>query len=235
MPKIMTYPDGEQVTFGYNARALLTSVTGTNAYVSGTTYDPAGRVSTRTLGNGLTQTFGYYNWDEKVNNVGQGGRLKTLTTGTLQNLAYQYDSVGNIKQIVNSIASETNTYEYDALYRLTNWTLNGTTETYQYDSSTGNLLSKAGVGLNYPTNGSLPHAATSATIGGNTNTYDYDLNGNQTHRLVHSIVNGQMVTQEFNLGYDAENRVVSVAGIKGTTYSATFTYRCNGKSRVQGG
>jgi RHS repeat-associated protein len=78
---------------------------------------------------------------------------------------------------------------------------------------------------------------TSATIGGNTNSYDYDSNGNQTHRLVHTIVNGQPVTQEFEMGYDAENRVVSVTGINGTNYSANFVYDGNGqrvKSTING-
>jgi len=55
-------------------------------------------------------------------------------------------------------------------------------------------------------------------------------NGNQTHRLVHTIVNGQPVTQEFELGYDADreaplwgNRLVSVTGVNGATMSAVFT------------
>jgi RHS repeat-associated protein len=46
---------------------------------------------------------------------------------------------------------------------------------------------------------------------------------------VHTIVNGQPVTQEYNLGYDAENRVVSVTGVNGTNYSASFTYDGNGQ------
>ena len=93
----MKYPDGEEVTYNYDARILLDSVAGTNTYVFDTQYDSAGRVTSRELGNGLVQTFGYYGWDEKVNNLGQGGRLETLATGTLQNLAYVYDSVGNIE------------------------------------------------------------------------------------------------------------------------------------------
>jgi RHS repeat-associated protein len=76
-----------------------------------------------------------------------------------------------------------------------------------------------------------------ATFGENTSTYDYDFNGNQTHRLVHSIVNGQPVTQEFEIEYDAENRVKNVTGVEGTTYSANFTYDGNGqrvKSTING-
>ena len=52
-------------------------------------YDSAGRITSRALGNDLTQNFGYYLWDEKasVNGVQtrQGGRLKTLSTDGLNN------------------------------------------------------------------------------------------------------------------------------------------------------
>jgi RHS repeat-associated protein len=213
LPLTMRYPDNELVTFNYDSRALLNSVIGANTYVSGSTYDSAGRATSRTLGNGLTQTFGYYNWDEKVNNVGQGGRLKTLTTGSLQNLAYQYDAVGNIKQITNSIASETSTYEYDVIYRLTSWTLNGVTETYQYNSTTGNLSNKAGLGLQY-NDANHVHAATNA----NSNAYQYDSNGNQTSRTIGG--------NNYTLGYDAENRLVSVTG---PSLNAQFTYDGDGR------
>jgi YD repeat-containing protein len=37
------------------------------------------------------------------------------------------------------------------------------------------------------------------------------------------------VTQEYNLGYDAENSIVSVTGVKGTTYSARFYYDGDGR------
>ncbi len=42
-----------------------------------------------------------------MNSIGQGGRLETLVTGTLQNLTYIYDKVGNILSITNSVAGET--------------------------------------------------------------------------------------------------------------------------------
>jgi YD repeat-containing protein len=50
------------------------------------------------------------------------------------------------------------------------------------------------------------------------NTYGYDDNGNQTTR----VIGGQTVT----LGYDAENRLVSVTG---TNLSAQFTYNGDGQ------
>ena len=47
--------------------------------------------------------------------------MKTIKSGTgaapaaLQNLTYSYDAVGNITQIANPLASETQAYGYDAL------------------------------------------------------------------------------------------------------------------------
>jgi YD repeat-containing protein len=40
------------------------------------------------------------------------------------------------------------------------------------------------------------------------------------------------VTQEFEMGYDAENRLVSVTGVNGTTLSTTFTYNGDGQKVI---
>jgi RHS repeat-associated protein len=99
--------------------------------------------------------------------------------------------------------------------------LNGATENYSYESATGNLDIKAGVDLNY-TDANHKHAVTNA----GTNTYLYDANGNQITRTV----NGQT----FNLGYDAENRMVSVTG---PSMNASFVYDGDGarvKSTING-
>jgi YD repeat-containing protein len=225
LPKTMEYPDNELVTFNYDSRALLDYVIGADTYVSATEYDSAGRAKSRSLGNGLTQSFDYYNWDEKVNNVGQGGRLKTLTTSSLQNLAYVYDAVGNVKQITNSIASETSAYEYDSLNRLTSWMLNGVTEQYGYNVA-GNLSSKGTVTMNY-NDVNHAHAVTDA----NGNSYQYDSNGNMTQRVITS----GPEAGTYDLFYDAENRLVQVK--KDNATIAQFTFDGNGnrvKSIVDG-
>jgi hypothetical protein len=46
-----------------------------------------------------------------VNGVGQGGRLQNLLTGTLQDLNYKYDAVGNITSLTNVTAGEMNADE----------------------------------------------------------------------------------------------------------------------------
>ncbi|NUQ85285.1 MAG: hypothetical protein HUU11_11275, partial [Anaerolineales bacterium] len=202
LPISMAYPDGEVITYDYNNRMLLNSVIGTSTYVQSTTYDSTGRIDDRLLGNGLTQNYSYYGWNETAivdgMSTGQGGRLKTITVGSLQDLSYLYDAVGNIRQITNPIASETNLYGYDALNRLTSWDLNGVSEAYTYDPATGNLQTKAGTTLQY-NDAAHVHAVTNA----GSNTYSYDPNGSQTTRTI----GGQIYT----LGYDAENRLVSVS------------------------
>jgi RHS repeat-associated protein len=218
LPVTMKYPDGEFVTTTYDNNMLPKTTIGNATYVSNTNYDSAGRMTSRVLGNGLTQAYHYYEWDEKVNNIGQGGRLETLVTGSLQNLAYVYDKVGNIAQMTNSVAGETSAYGYDELDRLTSWALNGTTESYDYDD-TGNLIDKNGLLLDYPdAEGSTPthpHAVTSA----NASVYAYDNNGNQTTHTFGS--------DHFDLTYDAENRLVEVQ--KNDATIALFTYDGDGK------
>ncbi|MBI5825424.1 MAG: RHS repeat protein, partial [Chloroflexi bacterium] len=171
----------------------------------------------RLLDNGLTQNFTYNPWGT------QGGRLQSLTTAkpdglggivSLQNLSYVYDAAGNVKQITNPLASETNTYGYDPLDRLTSWNLNGTTENYTYDAD-GNLDIKAGMDLNY-NDATHEHAVTH--IGG-VQKYWHDANGNQTKRIVGA--------DTYDLAYDAENRMVEVK--KNNTVMATFVYDGDGR------
>ena len=65
MPATMTYPgpDAETVKYSYNARMLLDSLSGSLSYISRTDYDTAGRMTSRSLGNGLTQHYNYFGWD----------------------------------------------------------------------------------------------------------------------------------------------------------------------------
>ncbi|MBL7943020.1 MAG: RHS repeat protein, partial [Flavobacteriales bacterium] len=203
LPIAMTYPDNETLTYGYDNRMLPTTVNsslGGMSYVSSSTYDAAGRMNTRALGNGLTQTYNYYAWNEKVNNVGQGGRPKTLTVGTLQSLGYSYDANGNIASIADSISGENQVFGYDTINRLISSTVtNGPApyaESYSYNPTNGNLINNGAATLSYNDPAHI-HAATNA----GTNSYAYDANGNMTDRNVGG--------QNFDLAYDAENRLTS--------------------------
>jgi RHS repeat-associated protein len=219
LPQTMTYPvDNEVVTFNYNNNMLPTSVTGTDTYAQSIAYDSAMRMTQLIRGaNKVNSVFTYNAWNA------DGGRLLNLTstqvsTSTqLQNSTYDYDSVGNINTITDSLLGpQTQTFTYDNLDRLLSSNVTGGTnglysEGYTYNGTTGNLASKNSV--NYTYNASHKHAVASA----GSNSYGYDANGNMTSRTVGG--------QSYTLAYDAENRLVSVSGAA----TASFVYDADGK------
>jgi RHS repeat-associated protein len=103
--------------------------------------------------------------------------------------------------------------------------VNGTNGTYAlqnytYNSSTGNLSSKAGVNYTYG-DSNHDHAVT----GMGSDSFTYAANGNQITRNVSG--------SAYTLGYDAENHLVSVGG----AVTATFVYDGDGnrvKATVSG-
>ena len=120
----ITYPNGSQVSYTYNLAGQLSRVQNKLSggswadIVSSFAYAPHGQVATTTFGNGAstTRTFNPYALYRlsQLQTFGQGG--------TIQNLNYSYDSVGNITQIEN--VANTNTFavtnfSYDQLNRLT--------------------------------------------------------------------------------------------------------------------
>jgi RHS repeat-associated protein len=129
----ITYPDGETVTYAYDAGGLLESATGHRAagsaapgdevYLASMMYDAFGQRVRRVLGNGVGSAYAY---DPLTR------RLASLTTTTplgrtLQAITYGYDRVGNVRTMVNGIGepvgdqsgSVSFEYGYDDLYRLT--------------------------------------------------------------------------------------------------------------------
>ena len=137
------------------------------------------------------------------------GRLKTLktekmvngqVTATYQNLDYQqFDGVGNIKILADSVNNITHNYTYDHLNRLTLANGVGTnayTQSYQYDRI-GNITYKSDVGNYAYFYNNRPHAVRSTTGPININ-LDYDLNGNMISRL-----DG---TKNLNLTYNYDNK-----------------------------
>jgi len=148
----------------------------------------------------------------------------------IQDLAYTYDNVGNITQIVDE--SETYTkkiaeYEYDDLYRLTSATITNSgwingdyTRTFSYDSL-GNFINKSDAGDYYyegntGTSYANPHAVTSIDSA----TVDYDNNGNNT-----SVHWGEYVL--IGAGYDYNNRIIST--LRPDSQTQTYKYDHTGQ------
>ncbi|MBN2116476.1 MAG: hypothetical protein JW730_07895 [Anaerolineales bacterium] len=223
LPITMTYPDSEVLTYHYNDKAQLDSVSSSlgDTYLADAEYDEAGRVTRMDYGAGvIRKIFSYFPWDVPV----QGGLLDSAVatrlsdSAILQSFAYAYDANANVETITDHLAGpQTQTFGYDSLNRLISAEAVGGTdglysETYSYDSSTGNLAQKGDLTYSY-SDSAHAHAVTNA----GTNTYTYDENGNMIQRIVEA--------QAFDLAYDAENRLIGAA----QSADAVFSYDGDGK------
>jgi len=139
--------------------------------------DASNRIVNETFGNGMT---GLRQYDPATGNLISIKTGTAANAGSVQNLGYSFDAVGNLLTRTDSIQGYTETFAYDedglGLNRLTS--VSGPTpKTFQY-APNGNLIYKSDVGnYTYPTNGVRPHAVSS--VAGTVNaTYTYDLNGN---------------------------------------------------------
>jgi RHS repeat-associated protein len=206
LPITMNYPDSEILTYGYNTDGTLKTVTSSTGgtYMNDIQYDEAGRLKLLQYGsNIINKTFNYFAW----NTADMGGLLSSVSassTSNLQNLAYNYDKDGNVLTIVDgNMGPQTQTFTYDELNRIKSTSVTGGTnglysESYDYDSTSGNLSLKNGLTYTYA-DAAHKHAATSLSNG---YAYAYDQNGNMTQRTIGA--------QVFDLVYDKENRLTSV-------------------------
>ncbi|QKV73934.1 sugar-binding protein [Amycolatopsis sp. Hca4] len=127
-----TYPDGEELTYGYDTGGQVTTATGVKngnqyKYLARMDYDKFNQKVLQETGNGVRTTYAYNDTDR---------RLATLKSDQpdgreFQNLSYGYDKVGNVTTLTNDVAvpgakelggPSTQTYGYDDLYRLTSAT-----------------------------------------------------------------------------------------------------------------
>ena len=126
-PVTITNPDSTVITNVYNKGGLLEQVlNGELEYISNINYNARGQRTEVIYGNNSKTRYTYDDENFRLVNL-----LTTRNNGAdkLQDLTYLYDAVGNIVQITNAtedehyfnntVVSATSTYEYDALYRLT--------------------------------------------------------------------------------------------------------------------
>src|SRR5271156_2900254 len=178
---------GSKYTYSFDAMDRPTGLTdqSNNTDVSSVTYNAANQLlGLNYLGTAETRQY---------NNLNQ---MTNLTVGSAMNITYTFPAGANngkISQQANSVSGETVTYQYDSLNRLLSASSSQSwSESYGYDGF-GNLLSKAPTG-GAPTLSQSVNAATNQIVG-----VTYDANGNQ--------LSG-------GYGYDAENRLLTAAGIQ---------------------
>jgi YD repeat-containing protein len=153
------YPDNDEVTYVYNSRNLLRQIVGgpSGNIISSISYNAAGQQQRVDYGNGVRTT---YNYDPRL-------RMTDLLTVSqpatlnreLINFHYEFDSVSNIRSIVDRRSTttlpstdarrNTQAFTYDNVYRLTGVqynapaaaSANGGSIHYRYDR-VGNLLAQ---------------------------------------------------------------------------------------------
>jgi YD repeat-containing protein len=198
----MTYPSGRTIAYAFDARGRISQVNTTpppssgGPVVSNIAYYPFGGVQSYTLGNGQTYVRSY----------DQDGRIASYTLGA-QTFALGYDAAGRITFITDTVnATNSNTYSYDNLDRLTGAVSNNVPFAYVYDA-VGNRTSK--------------------TVGAATDTYAYGATSNQLTSITSPLggsrafgldINGSTTSDGINqYAYDTRGRMVQSTGALGTT------------------
>jgi RHS repeat-associated protein len=198
---ILTYPDDMQVGYSYDNLNRMTEI---KRYVDGIhneilmdniQYDTESMISHFDYGNDLQATFSYDTRDRISTIDVKDGLISFL------DLDYTYDNNSNITQLVNGWRdtgtdwhSETESYTYDGLDRLTSAYCTSWSHTYAYDK-TGNRLSKDSV--TYTVN--TVNEVTALSDG---TTFTYDSNGNRTQKTTG--------TDTLDYTYDNADRLVKV-------------------------
>lgn len=219
---LVTNPDSSQVKYIFGSAGLLDQVQRKEStdgsfadVVSNFDYSPMGQSTVTTNANGVATTNTY----DAAHRYRLATKVTTGNGGThLQDIAYTYDSVGNVTQLVDASATsmaKTVNYTYDDLYRLLSATATNVasgqtpyTQTYTYDAIGNILTGPAGSYVYAGNQGSSyanPHAVT--TVGSDTLSYDN---------------NGNLLTKGSSLSntWDYNNRLTqAVAGAVTSTYA----------------
>lgn len=183
-------------------------------YIQDVDYNALGQMTSVEFGNGVVTTYTYSAQTLRLS------KIKTVKGATvLQEFNYSYDGVGNITAIEDLVNTGSQTFQYDALNRLTQAVgVSYGTKNYVYDQI-GNVIQKDGLTYTYSKVNAGPHAVTSLSDG---TTINYDANGNMASKSKSGEV--------FTYTYDKENRLVEVR--KNMTLLAQYLYDGDG-GRVQ--
>ena len=186
----LTYPDGEVVAYTYDASGCLATVGG---YVTAATCTASMAPASRTLGNGVKDTYQY----DLYRLWPTGDTVTTAAGAVLQSETYGHNLRGQISSKTSTDSADNWTYGYDSIGRLTTATNTSNaaySDSFGYDSI-GRMTSGTGIGaLTYPATGKAhPHAP--VTVGAAS--YIYDAAGNRT------------AAGTTGYGYDALERLAS--------------------------
>lgn len=222
--RTINYPGGKVITETTDQRNRLSMIRESANTIAQFTYDGAGRLTTKTLVNGVIQHYGYdannriTSLDCQPNNAinflytydNEGNRLTALKNHRpTHSEKYVYDEVyhltgfyaGKLNQQAFTDTTSKNVYTYDALYNRT-LSIEGTTS-IRYDVKNANTYSRTtanGVPANFAYDGN------GSTTSDAHQTYEYDYE----NRI------SKIGDQEYQ--YDALDRKIKLATPAGITY-----------------
>jgi RHS repeat-associated protein len=213
----LTYPDDMEILYSYDDLNRTTEikryVDGSNDEIlmDGIQYNTENLLTQFDVGNDLRTTFSY---DSR-------NRLSTLDlkdgATSFLDLDYTYDDGGNITQLINGWRdtdtdwnSDTESYSYDGLGRLTSGSCNAWSHSYSYDK-VGNIASKDSV--TYTLNS--VNEVTSLSDG---TSFTYDSNGNRTQKT--------KGVDTWDYTYDYANRLIELE--ENETTIGTYVYDGDG-------
>ena len=240
----MTYPDGEVVTYHYNAAGQVESMTSNkqgrqSVIVDRIGYDKEGHTVYTKLGNGTETTYTYDKQRERL-------QVMNLTADgqTVMENRYQYDAVDNILGITNAAnptsltklnkaklgGKSSHTYEYDELNRLIHASGKAKRASYDMVMSFGRMsepLTKVqkvdstttAKSYNFAYKYEDSNHPTAPTLIGHDH-YTYDANGNPT------LVTNDSTNTTREMYWDEDNRLM-VLSDNGKT--SRYTYNAAGE------
>ena len=222
--KMVTDPKGQQTNYAYYLDGALQAITYTHAEHAtpgvGYTYDPQrGRLTTTTDGIGTT-TYSYYPIGSSTPGVLGGGLLQSVS-GPFPNevVSYQYDQLRRV--VTRTVDGTDQTYGYDTLGRLQSDTNALGAFTYGYDGTTSRLSSVA-----YPN--------------GQQALFGYKEDNTQDRRLsqIKHIAPGGEVLDQFDYVYDGPLGCIAhwdqqQPGATGTTITSTYDLRYDAVSQLK--
>ena len=240
----MTYPDGEVVTYHYNAAGQVESMTSNkqgrqSVIVDRIGYDKEGHMVYTKLGNGTEATYTYDKQRERLQNA-----TLTMEGQTVMDNKYRYDAVDNILGISNVVNPQniskhnqaklggafSHTYQYDNLNRLISATGKAKNASYSMQMTFGRMsepLTKiqkvdsttTAKSYNFAYKYEDSNHPTAPTQIGHDH-YTYDANGNPT------LVTNDSTNTTREMYWDEDNRLM-VLSDNGKT--SRYTYNAAGE------
>jgi len=177
----LEYPDQDILNLTFNSMGEAETLTlihdsQPTSIINNVDYNASGQITKIEYGNGVTSDYTYNPQTLRLSDL----LTKNAQNQTLQQYHYEFDNAGNVESITDSVNTNTQSFLYDDLDRLTQATGSYGAHTFEYNPI-GNMTRKNNAILNY-SDPNHPHAVTRYQAGSEVINYQYDANGNMTNR-----------------------------------------------------